>query len=153
MTAIAADRPPAHEGLQEPLPPPLERLLRRAAYDHAINDTRRIFVPQLHVGVPGAPHPVIPADTPADLALRTDAIAAMARRAARDGRHRTLVWLVRPGDLRDEAAHELDAAWLAAARAAYGEAEQPLIFVVVDRHGWRDPRSGLGRVWQRLRVK
>lgn len=153
MTVIPAGLPLAHEGLQDPLPPPLERLLRQAAYDHAVNDIRRVFVPQLHVGLPSTPHPVIPADGEADLTLRTDAVAAMLRRATRTGEDRTVVWLVRPGDLRDEKAHELDLAWLAAARAAYAEAGKHLIFVTVGRHGWRDPRSGLGRIWQRLRAR
>jgi hypothetical protein len=46
---------------------------------------------------------------------------------------------------------DVDARWLAAARASYAEAGLPLTFVVVNRRGWRDPRSGLGRTWARVR--
>jgi hypothetical protein len=59
-----------------------------------------------------------------------------------------LVWLTRPGDLVDQ---DVDLAWLAGARQAFGEAGVPLVFVVVNRQGWRDPRSGLQRTWVRLR--
>ncbi len=57
---------------------------------------------------------------------------------------------MRLGDL---ALQDVDLAWLAAARAAYAEAELPLVMVVVSRTAWRDPRSGVGRSWRRLRVR
>ena len=59
------------------------------------------------------------------------------------------VWLTRSGEL---ALHDLDVAWLAAAATAYAEAGADLTMVVVTRRGWRDPRSGVGRTWVRLRV-
>jgi hypothetical protein len=59
-----------------------------------------------------------------------------------------LVWLTRPGDLVDQ---DVDLTWLAGARQAFGEADLPLVFVVVNRHGWRDPRSGLEVAWVRMR--
>lgn len=59
------------------------------------------------------------------------------------------VWLTRRGD--PAVLQDLDARWLAAARAAYAEAGSPLTFVVVGRRGWHDPRSGVGRTWVRLR--
>lgn len=152
MTVISADRPRSHEGLHDPLPTPLERLLRQAAYDHAVNDSRRLFTPQLHVGLPGRPHFVLPADLPADLPVRTDAIAAMLERSRSRGVVQPLCWLVRPGAL-DPRLTALEADWLAAARTAYAEAEERLVFVLVSRRGWRDPRSGLGRTWERLRVR
>jgi len=152
MTVIAADRPHSHEGLHDPLPAPLERLLRQAAYDHAVNDARRLFTPQLHIGVPGRPHFVLPADIAADRTVRTDAIAAMLERSRADGVTRPLCWLVRPGGL-DSWLTALESDWLAAARTAYAEADERLVFVLVSRRGWRDPRSGLGRTWERLRAR
>jgi hypothetical protein len=85
----------------------------------------------------------------ADHALRTDVVAALLRRTTRPGVEPVL-WLTRPGplDLQDE-----DAAWLAAARAATGEAGRALTMVVVTRKGWRDPRSGVQRTWRRLRPR
>ena len=46
----------------------------------------------------------------------------------------------------------VDLAWLAAARSAYAEAGRDLAWVVVTRHGWWDPRSGLRRRWKRIRA-
>ena len=60
-----------------------------------------------------------------------------------------LVWLTRTGGLELQ---DVDARWLAATRAAYDEASASLAFVVVNRRGWRDPRSGLSRTWVRLRA-
>jgi hypothetical protein len=61
-----------------------------------------------------------------------------------------MVWLTRAGplDLQD-----VDAAWLAAARIATAEAGVSLTMVVVTRHGWLDPRSGVRREWKRLRQR
>jgi hypothetical protein len=102
------------------------------------------------VGTPGgsqalfAPGPL----TATDHALRTDIVAALLRRTSgTDGR---LVWLTRAGGLELQ---DVDAAWLAAARAAGAEVGVPLTMVVVTRHGWRDPRSGTGRTWKRLRAR
>jgi hypothetical protein len=136
-------------GLTEPLERSLDRLLRRAVLDHATGERRRAHLPLLHVGEPGGRHLVFPVrpDEPADHALRTDIVAALRHRAGVD---RPLVWLTRPGDL---SLQDVDARWLAGARQAYAEAAAPLVFVVVNRHGWRDPRSGVGRSWQRLRPR
>jgi hypothetical protein len=82
-----------------------------------------------------------------DPGLRTDLVAALRRRAG--GGPEQLVWLTRCGtlDLQD-----VDAAWLTATRAAYGEAGEVVpVFAVVNRRGWRDPRSGEGRSWARVR--
>lgn len=134
--------------VEEPVPPELEGVLRRIVLEHAVAERRRRHTPLLHVGRPGAEtiHPVR-ADEPTDHALRADVVAAMVRRA-RPADPTTLVWLTRGG------AHEMqdvDAEWLAAAAQAFGEAGLPLLFVVVGRHGWFDPRSGLRRSWVRLR--
>lgn len=141
--------PPSTEGLHEPLPRDLERLLRHAAWEHATAERRRHHLPVLRVGLPGGRQLLYPdrADEPTDQALRTDIVAAMRHGS---GQPRPLVWLTRPGDLDVQ---DVDLRWLGAARQAYAEAKVPLVFVVANRHGWRDPRSGVGRTWQRLRVR
>jgi len=134
----------------------IEVLLRRAVREHAGAERRARFVPILHVGVPGEPHEVfaVLSDEPADHALRADVIAALRQRAVR--RQPTqrlapgpLVWLTRGGDLELQ---DLDLAWFAAARQAYGEVDDDdLCFAVVNRHGWHDPRTGARRTWVRAR--
>ena len=138
-----------HEaGLAEPVATPLRRALRQAVLDHAITERRRAHLPILHVGLPGGREVIHPirTDEPADHSLRADVLAAMVRRARTPGT--PLVWLTRPGDLVDQ---DVDVAWLASAGQAFGEAGLQLVFVVVNRHGWRDPRSGLHASWVRLR--
>lgn len=140
----------AEQGLVEPLAVPLRRALRQAVLDHAVAEHRRAHLPLLHVGLPAgrvAVHPVRP-DEPADHALRADVVAALVRRVGLAGT--PLVWLTRPGELVDQ---DVDLAWLAGARQALGETALPLVFVVVNRHGWRDPRSGLQATWVRLRPR
>jgi hypothetical protein len=138
------------EGLQEPISAPLHHLLRRAVQDHATSERRRVFRPRLHVGVPGGVEAVFAVrdDEPTDHALRCDVVAAMVRRARRPGPV-PMVWLTRAGELETQ---DVDAAWLASARAAYAELGLPLLMVVVNRRGWRDPRSGASRTWRRLRA-
>lgn len=141
--------PSADEGLHEPLARDLGRLLRLAVWEHATAERRRHHLPVLRVGLPGGRQLLYPdrPDEPTDQALRTDIVAAMRRGT---GLARPWVWLTRPGPLDVQ---DLDLRWLRAAMQAYAEAEVPLVFVVADRHGWRDPRSGLGRTWQRLRIR
>jgi hypothetical protein len=136
------------EGLGEPLGRSTRALLRRAVLDHASEERRRVHPPVLHAGVPGGRTATLTLDPtePSDPGLRTDVVAALRVRAGGDG----LVWLTRAGGLELQ---DVDACWLSAARAAYAEAGAPLTFVVVNRHGWRDPRSGLGRTWARLRPR
>lgn len=142
------------EGIAEPLERRLHEALRRAVFDHALSEPRRVFAPLLHVGRPGGAQAVFAfgAGEPADHSLRTDVVAALLRRTRPPDSPDSgpLVWLTRPGplDLQD-----VDAAWLAAARAAGAEAGLPLTLVVVTRSGWRDPRSGVGRVWKRVRAR
>lgn len=136
------------EGLREPLDATVHRQLRAAVLDHVSTEARRVHPATLHVGVPGGlttSH--TPGQEPTDHGLRTDMVAAMAHRTARSGVV-PIVWLTRTGtlDLQD-----VDASWLAASRAAYAEAGRHLIWVVVHRHGWWDPRSGLSQRWVRLR--
>jgi len=137
------------EGLVDPLPPDLHAALRRATLDHALSERRRLFTPALHVGSPGGVEAVLALEPGErlDHALRTDLVAALRHRVAGEVPG-PVTWLTRPGDL---ALQDLDALWLAAARAAWAEADTSLTLVVVNRHGWRDPRSGLTRTWRRLR--
>lgn len=130
-------------------------LLRRAVQEHATVERRRHHVPLLHVGAPGQPHEVfaIVPDEPTDQALRADIVAAMrwhdsGRDAGAAVERLTLVWLTRSGglDLQD-----LDAAWYAAARQAYAEADVPLHFAAVNRRGWLQVVSGTRREWSRAR--
>jgi hypothetical protein len=37
--------------------------------------------------------------------------------------------------------------------AAFAEVGEDATFVVVTRHGWADPRSGVGRTWKRIRQR
>ena len=136
------------DGLSEPLSQQTHVRLRRAVLEHAAGERRRVFPPVLHVGLPGERVASLAVMTtePSDPGLRTDVVAALRVRAgAHPGQ---LVWLTRSGGLELQ---DVDARWVAAARAAYDEAGAALAFVVVNRHGWRDPRSGLSRTWVRLR--
>jgi hypothetical protein len=135
------------EGLRAPIDLGLQRLLRRAALDHGRAEPRRVYPALLHVGTPGAAEAVFPDSETTDHGLRCDIVAAMLRRTRR-GTAPPLVWVTRAGDLDLQ---DVDARWLASARAAYAEAGVPLVMVVVSRRGWRDPRSGAGRLWARLR--
>ncbi|MCW2853842.1 MAG: hypothetical protein JWM84_3506 [Nocardioides sp.] len=137
------------EGLREPLSPVLHRVLRQAVLDHATAEHRRGFLPLVHVGVPGRRETVfaVRPDERTDHTLRTDIVSAMVRRVRQPG-PAPMVWLTRRDPLQTQ---DVDLAWLAAARSAYGELGLPLVMVVVNRHGWRDPRSGAERTWQRLR--
>lgn len=131
---------------EDPLPRPAGLLLREAVRRHAAGERRRRFAPVLHVGRPGGQElGAVAALTGTDHALRTDVCAAL---LARTGATPHLVWLTRPGELEP---HDVDLAWLAAAHSAYAEAGRDLTWVVVTRHGWWDPRSGLRRRWQRIR--
>jgi hypothetical protein len=138
------------EGLQEPLSPELQRVLRRAVLDHATAEHRTVFLPLVHVGFPGRRETVfaVRPDEPADHALRTDVVSAMLRRVRQPGPV-PMVWLTRRHPLEPQ---DVDLAWLSAARSSYGELGLPLLMVVVNRHGWRDPRSGVRRSWRRLRA-
>ncbi len=141
------------EGIVEPVARQLYVRLRRAVLDHARTERRRqAFPPVLHVGSPGqvvADFAIMPADS-TDQALRVDIVSAMLRQAARRG-DTPLVWLSRPGapsEVRD-----VDLEWLAATRAAGAELGRHLPYVVINRRAWRDPRTGVGRVWQRVRER
>ena len=138
--------------LRDPVPPAEQALLRRAVLEHVRSISGRTVPPRVNVGTPGGPTRtlVVRHDEPTDHALRADVVAAMiGLRPSADPRATVpWVWLGRAGELH---LHDLDAQWLAAACTAYGEAGLDLTMVVVNRRGWRDPRSGLSRTWVRLR--
>lgn len=140
------------EGIAEPVSRASAAVLRRAALDHARAEHRRGYPPLLHVGFPGGAEEVFaltPGD-PSDHAIRADVVAALLHRHRRRTDAVPLVWLTRAGplDLQD-----VDVAWLGAARTAAAEAGIALSMVVVTRHGWADPRSGVRRTWKRLRQR
>ncbi|MBM7510164.1 hypothetical protein ABKW28_04055 [Nocardioides sp. 31GB23] len=141
--------PPDSEGLHEPLPRPLERTLRLAVLGHVEAERRRRHPTVVHVGRPGGGEVVFAcaAGDPDDLGVRTDVLLALLSRVDHP---EPLVWITRPGDLETQ---DDDACWLAATRAAAGELDRPVELVLVGRHGWRDPRSGLSRSWKRLRAR
>jgi hypothetical protein len=137
------------EALSGPLSPRTRRLLRQAVHDHARTEGRRRYPPVLHIGVPGRRVAALElgGDATTDPGLRTDIVAALRVRAGADPDQ--LVWLTRCGGLELQ---DVDAGWLTASRAAYAEAGVAApVFVVVNRRGWRDPRSGQGRTWARVR--
>lgn len=123
--------------------------MRAAVLAFKASEPRRIVPPVVHVGAPGgraASFADLPADR-LDHGLRTEVMAALLSRAlVHDSQ--PVTWLTRPGELET---HDADLAWLAAARSAYGEADVPLTMAVVTRDGWRDPRTGRGATWKRLR--
>lgn len=137
--------------IEEPVGPAAARRLRRAVLDHRLRERRPQHPVSLWVGEPGAAATVhvVERHDPDDLAARTDVVAAMLRRVRRHGVETPLVWLTRPGPLHPE---DCDGAWLASSLMAFAEAEVPLTMVVVDRRGWRDPRTGVHRTWRRLRA-
>jgi hypothetical protein len=133
--------------LQEPLPLLTTRLLRRAVLDLASSEHRHHFPAVLHAGVPGAAVISVTDDPSWDHALRTDIVGTVRKELTDPA---PLAWLTRsgPGSLQD-----VDAAWLAPVVAAFAERDEDATFVVVTRHGWTDPRSGVGRTWRRIRQR
>jgi hypothetical protein len=130
--------------LREPLSAADRRLLRIAVLQLATGDHRRHVPPGLHVGVPGGPTTTVSDDRAWDHGLRTEIVGAMLR-AAHDP---PWVWVTRSGPL---ALQDVDAAWLGPVVAAMAERRVDPAYVVVTRHGWTDPRSGLTQEWKRIR--
>lgn len=143
------------DGIREPVGRPLQAVLRRAVLDHGRRERRRVHPPLLHVGWPGAREELFAAE-PGDVldhALRTDVTAALLRAARRHppvSGAVPMLWLTRSAPLE---VGDADLAWLAAAWSATAEAGLGLTFVVVNRHGWLDPRTGVHREWKRLRQR
>lgn len=135
-------------GIHEPLPTLLRRVLRGTVRDHALSEHRRTYPAVLHVGIPRGEvrRLELQPDDRFDLALRTEVVETMARHFLTDGTV-PLVWLTRMPDGPDEE----DLAWAAAVGFASGELGVRLDVVVVTRRSWRDPRSGAGQAWARIR--
>lgn len=135
-------------GITEPVPRLLQRVLRSAVLDHVRSEPRRTHPPVLHVGFPGraAGRFEVRPDDVLDHALRVEVVEAMTRSCLERGVV-PLLWLTRPVDGHDVE----DLAWAAAVAAAAGELGVTLDLVVVTRRWWRDPRTGVGRTWKRLR--
>ena len=132
--------------LRLPLPLADRRALRVAVLTLARTDHRRRVPAALHLGVPGGPVTSLPDDPGWDHGLRTEIVGAMLR-AMHDP---PWVWLGRSGPL---SAQDVDMAWLASTVAAAGERGVDVSFVVVTRHGWADPRSGVRQEWKRIRQR
>jgi hypothetical protein len=130
--------------LHAPLSPGDGRVLRRAVLDLATGERRRHVPAVLHVGVPGAPICSVPDDPEWDHGLRTEIVGAVLR-AAGDP---PWVWVTRSGPL---GLQDVDAAWLGATLSAAAERRVDIVYALVTRHGWVDPRSGLRREWRRIR--
>ena len=110
-----------------------QALLRRLVLEHKAGERRRHF-------------PRDPADL-LDHALRCDLLEALLKRGAAGP---VMTWLTRSGPLDVQ---DVDLAWLRVVVAVNGETGRALAYVVVTRDGWRDPRSGVGRTWRRLRER
>ncbi len=130
-------------------PPPARerRLLRTAVLALAVAEHRHRFPAVLHVGTPGGPTVSVTDDPAWDHGLRTEMVGAVLR-SLHDPRW---VWVTRSGALAP--LQDVDAAWLSPTLAAARERGCDPAFVVVTRHGWRDPRSGANRHWRRIRSR
>ncbi len=148
--------------IEEPVEKALAQLLRSAVLWHVRSEGRRKHPPLMHAGIPGATETAFPAagPDPTDHPLRVEVVLAMLRRVGAlpdpddppgpgTPAEAPLLWLTRTGDLDLQ---DVDAHWLAAVCAATGELDRPLHFVLVNRRAWRDPRTGVGRTWRRLRA-
>jgi hypothetical protein len=134
-----------------PVAPDLARLLRREVGLLRRRETRRRFDLSVHVGVLGAERDgtvVAARDEPVvDAGVRADLVTGLldGAPAAWDQ-----CWITRPGDPEQ---HDLDLAWLAAARAGFAAHGRVLrSFHTLTRYGWRDVASGQSRSWVRLRL-
>ncbi len=131
---------------------PVERRgLRSAVLELKARHPRGRFAIRVGAGLPGGPVRwfEIGADDRLDHALRTEVAAALLLRV----RPRTAapwLWITRPGPW---SVVDADLAWASASRAALAEAGLSTRFVVITRHGWREPIGGAGRVWDRLRPR
>lgn len=117
---------------------------------------RRDLRPRAWVGCPGGRRghdvlllPDLPSGLPhgAAAGLRADLIER-----ALDGIETTadvLCWVSRSGE---PGAGDVELAWWAAARRAFARHDVPLAgFCVLNRYGWLDLGTGLGRTWARVR--
>lgn len=137
-----AERVPA---IVEPVPPATARQLRQAVLTLVTVERRRRFPAVLHVGTPGCTSSAVPDDRTWDAGLRADVAGALLRAMA--GGTAT-AWVTRPGSL---VLQDVDADWLGPLLRSAEENAVDLTYVVVTRHGWIDPRTGVHREWKRIR--
>ncbi len=130
--------------LLDPLPVRDRRLLREAVLDLATTEYRHHFPPVLHVGTPGGTTLAVTDDRGWDHGLRTEMVGALLRSLEDPA----WVWVTRAGPLSPQ---DVEMAWLGPTVSAARERGADPAFVVVTRHGWRDPRSEVGREWRRIR--
>lgn len=134
--------------LVEPLPPATARVLRRLVLDLAAGERRRRFPAALHVGEPGRRVTSVVDDRSWDAGLRADIAGAALRAAGAEVGRVVTAWVTRPGGL---VLQDVDADWLGPLLRSAEETGVDLVYVVVTRHGWTDPRSGVRREWRRIR--
>lgn len=132
--------------LRPPLDPADRQLLRLAVLTLARTEHRRHVPPVVHVGIPGGEVTHVADDPTWDHGLRTEILGAVLR-VRRDP---PWVWLTRSGPL---TAQDADVAWLGPTLSASTERGVDVAYVVVTRHGWMDPRSGLRHEWKRIRQR
>jgi hypothetical protein len=131
--------------------PDLRSLLRTEVGLFRARESRRVFDTSVHVGALGGPRDSFverAQDLPAmDAALRADVVAALVDETGDACRQ---VWLTRIGVPQ---LHDLDLAWLAAARTGFGMHGRPLDgFYALTRTGWLDVLTGDRHTWRRLRL-
>ena len=127
-------------------------LLRREVAALRARETRRVFDAAVSVGVLGGERDSFVARAAdrelLDAALQVDVLCGLLEGA--DPAWRT-AWLTRAGEVDP---HDVDVAWLSAARRAFAIQDRPLeAFYVITRYGWRDAVSGEQRTWKRLRAQ
>lgn len=127
------------------------RGLRSAVLELKARSPRGRFAIRVGAGLPGGPAHwfEIDRDDRLDHALRTEVAAALVHRV-RPSTPVPWLWITRPGPL---SVVDADLAWSAAGRAALAEAHLTTRFIVVTRHGWREPTTGAGHAWDRLRQR
>lgn len=110
----------------------------------AQSDHRRRIPATLRIGEPGGTFTTVADQPDWDHGLRSEIVGAVLRERRDPG----WVWVARSGPL---TLQDVDAAWLGPALSVAAEREVDVAFVVVTRHGWWDPRSGVRREWKRIR--
>lgn len=131
--------------------PEIRSLLRTEVGMFRARESRRAFDTSVHVGVLGGPRDSFverAQDLPAmDAGLRADLVSALVDETGDECR---CAWLTRAGV---PELHDVDLAWLAAARIGFGMHGRPLDgFYALTRSGWLDVLTGERQTWKRLRL-